>query len=295
MREEKQRKRRPHLRACFLAAAIVLGGRSARAEPTKEECFDANESAQSLRASGKLREAQDKLALCAARSCPGPVRKDCTERLDEVQRALPTVVLAVRSAQGGDMTAVRVQMDGAPLVATLGGAAMAIDPGPHTLTFEAEGFAPHQQEILVLEAEKERSVSVVLQPAEERRAAPAPAPEPPAPVQAQGSRPAPVAQGLSTRRWIGLASAGLGLVAVGVGGALALEAKSQFDTAETETGPSRHNDSVSAVNAGNVATVVMGVGGALVACGAVLWLTSPSPSTQVGASASEVFVKGSFW
>jgi hypothetical protein len=60
-------------------------------------------------------------------------------------------------------------------------------------------------------------------------------------------------------------------------------------------GAQRHNDSVSAVNGGNVATVVMSVGGALVACGAVLWLTSPSRTAQVGASAGQMLFKGSFW
>jgi hypothetical protein len=52
---------------------------------------------------------------------------------------------------------------------------------------------------------------------------------------------------------------------------------------------------VSAVNTGNVATVVMGVGGLLALGGVVLWLTAPSPSAQVGANASEVFVTGSLW
>jgi hypothetical protein len=238
MREGKKQQRRHILGAWALGCAATLAGSPARADPTREECFDANEAAQALRAAGKVREAQDKLGLCASHGCPGPVRKDCTERLDEVQKALPTVVFAVRSARGDDMTSVRVRMDGAVLPATLGGGATPVDPGSHEFTFEAEGFATLKEQILVREAEKERGVSVVLQPAEEPRPSPAgAAPQSPAPGPALGAASPQGGDGsAATRRWIAIAVGGLGVVGLGVGGGIALAAKSQFNTAEGETG-----------------------------------------------------------
>ena len=90
-----------------------------------------------------------------------------------------------------------------------------------------------------------------------------------------------------------------GVVGAAVGGALALEAKSEFNTAEAETGGARHDDSVSAVHTGNVATVVTAAGGLLVLGGLGLWLATPRDSTRVGASVgtsgSALFVQGRFW
>lgn len=279
----------PQVVGASLLVTILLATGAALANPTKDECMNANESAQGHRASGKLRQAEDELTLCVAPSCPGPVRNDCSERLNEVQRAMPTVVLAVRNGRGDDLTAVRVLLDGSPLTTELGGNAIAVDPGPHTFTFVAEHYASLNEDILVREGEKERSVSVVLQgPAEARPEVPRP---PPAPTQVSQVSP----RGLSTRQWIALTTTGVGVLGMGVGGILGLAALSQFETAERETGTQRHDDSVSAVNTGNVATVVMGAGGLLAVGGVVLWLTSPGHSTQVSTTGSGLLVSGSFW
>ena len=89
-------------------------------------------------------------------------------------------------------------------------------------------------------------------------------------------------------------SGGVGIVGLGVGGVLGLMAKSQDNTAATETGPAHHSDSASAVSKGNVATAVCAVGGALVATGAVLWLTAPKATTAVGLNATGITFRGSF-
>jgi hypothetical protein len=268
----KRRPGRRRLQAWTLAAALLLAGGSASADPTKEACFDANESAQALRMSGRLREAQGKLELCASRDCPRPVRKDCIERLDEVQKAQPTVVFAVRSAAGADMKETRVQIDGAPLPAAPPGAATAVDPGLHDFTFEADGFVAHKEQLLVREAEKERCVFIVLQPAE-----------------------GPPQRDIPTRQWLAIAAGGLGAVGVGVGGGLALAAKSRFDAAENESGGQQYNDSARAVSMGDAATVVMSVGAVLILGGLVLWLTAPSGTTAVRPGVSQTFLTGSFW
>jgi hypothetical protein len=142
---------------------------------------------------------------------------------------------------------------------------------------------------------------IVLQPAE---AMPVPAAVPRTVAPSAWPREAPPAAhdagdpGRSTRV-IALLMAGVGVVGTAVGGALALEAKSEFNTAEAETGSARHDDSVSAVHTGNVATVVTAAGGLLVLGGLGLWLATPRDSTRagtsVGTSGSGLFVEGRFW
>ncbi len=99
---------------------------------------------------------------------PEPVRDDCSEQLNEVQKLLPTVVFEVRSVDGADETDVRVNMDGAPLATKLDGQAMAVDPGQHTFRFEADGFAPVDLPLLVREADKARRGTWYSAPSRER-------------------------------------------------------------------------------------------------------------------------------
>jgi hypothetical protein len=51
---------------------------------------------------------------------------------------------------------------------------------------------------------------------------------------------------------------------------------------------------VSAANQGNVASVVLGVGGALVVTGVVLWFTAPSAKVSVGTNGRQVLAFGRF-
>ena len=89
--------------ACIAALALVMTSTTAHAAPTKDECINANEAAQASRAAGRLRDAKAELTVCISKSCPGPVRDDCTEQLNELQKVLPTVVFAVRGAGGTDI------------------------------------------------------------------------------------------------------------------------------------------------------------------------------------------------
>jgi hypothetical protein len=97
-----------------------------------------------------------------------------------------------------------------------------------------------------------------------------------------------------TQRVLGLALGGAGIVGVGVGGVLALMAKSQMNAAQTEPNPAAHNDSVNAVGTGNVATIVMGIGAAVAVTGAVVWLAAPDKAVTVGTSGGTLLVRGRF-
>ena len=133
-------------KSVFLAAALVLASVGvsvdARAEdPTKEQCISANEDAQSLRAKNKLQAARAQLLVCVAKSCPTAIRDDCSERLNDIEIAVPTVVF---TEKGGDtdLSAVKVTMDGVVVATRLDGAALTVEPGEHAFEFTAEGYAP---------------------------------------------------------------------------------------------------------------------------------------------------------
>lgn len=190
-----------------------------------------------------------------------------------------------------------VKRDGHPFDRTEWGLAMPVDPGSHDVAAEAPGLAVWAMSV-VAEPGKTMSVDV---PELTSSAAPPSAEaaheEPPpsvAPNEQRGSAPAPSAPYWTGRRVVGAVTAGAGLVGVGVGFALALSAKSQFDAAGTESGSSRHDDSVKAVNTGNVATAVSCIGAAVGAAGAVFWLLAPARSTSVGIDGSVIFVRRRF-
>ena len=143
----------------------ILGAGSGSAladEPSKLECVQANEAAQSLRQSGKLHDARAQLLVCVATSCPAPVRSDCAERLKEVDKTMPTIIFDVKDKDGIALTAVAVASDGAPLVARLDGTALPVDPGEHVFRFSSEGLPPLERKLVIREGEKDRHEPIAL-------------------------------------------------------------------------------------------------------------------------------------
>jgi hypothetical protein len=277
-------------RAAYVTAgALCFASATAHADPTKDECINANEAAQALRSAGKLRDARDKLTLCVAATCPGPVRDDCSERLSELQKALPTVVFAVRSAGGADVSLVRVKMDGALLTAKLDGRAIPLDPGPHSFVFEARGFAPFETTLLIREGEKDRHEAIALPvDAEIQAPAPPPALPPSEPSATAGAGPAPStvlppetpSSHGSTTRALSFGALGLGVAGVAVGsifGGLALQDKQALDR-DCKGGkacpPSAQSDINLLHSNGTIANVAFGVGIVGLAAGAVLFFVS---------------------
>src|SRR5207237_2673547 len=59
-----------------VTGALWLFAVGAHADPTKDQCVDADTKAQSLRRDGKLSAARDQLKMCAAQACPELVRDD---------------------------------------------------------------------------------------------------------------------------------------------------------------------------------------------------------------------------
>jgi hypothetical protein len=115
-----------HARTGLIAAGLLLLSTPSFANGpkggiTKTECIDANTQAQSLRRDGKLSAARVQLLKCSDPGCPSIIRDDCTSRLDEVEKAQPTIVFDGKDGDGHDLVAVSVTIDGQPFADKLDG------------------------------------------------------------------------------------------------------------------------------------------------------------------------------
>jgi hypothetical protein len=192
-----------------LAGGLALGAwlvahPVAAAPPSKQQCAEAYAETQSLRNAGKLRAARERALVCVQSSCPRIVTTDCIPWLAEIERSLPTVVLGARGPAGEDLTEVRVSMDGQSFVARLGGEALPVDPGEHTLRFEIDGSPPVEVKVVLRSGEKNRRIDASFAPP------PPPPPPPPTPPGAPSPPPSvsPVVLALG-----GVAIVGLGVFA----------------------------------------------------------------------------------
>jgi len=305
--------------------AGLLGASSVRAaDPTLQDCIQANETALQLRREGRLRQARSQWSVCTSQSCGPEIIKACRTRIEELNPAIPTVVFEVTDASGKALTAVKVLMDGQPLVDRLEGTAVSLDPGKHTLTFEVEGQPPVQKEIELFEADKERPVAVVIgAPAAPTPSSPASGE--PAPSTVDGAVASPGAPssagggGWSTQRWMALGLAGVGLVGVVIGAVEGISASSSWSNSKNDCSqtncpssqrPQALNDHDSAESSATVSTVAFAAGGVALAAGAVWFLLAPAhdaprePASAgaaslravpaVGPSSGGLLVSGSF-
>jgi hypothetical protein len=267
--------------------ALALGGVGSIATPARADdaaCINAVEQALTLRTSGKLHDALKTLVACSDPGCPGEVRTECTQRIDAIGAAMPTLVFAVKDGAGNDLFAVTVSMDGAPLTTTLDGRPLSIDPGEHAFRFETAGQPPLERTLVVREGEKNRVESVVL-----GHAAPPPppaAPEAPTPV---------VSSSWNSRKTLAVMAGGVGVVGIGLGivwSAYASSAQSQEQSNCNASSCPHRLQSVADYNAAEsnatAATVSVVAGAALVAAGVVLWITAPPTASSSSAMALRI-------
>lgn len=274
--------------ASLVAAALVFGVTAAHAqEKTKEECIAANESAQTMRTGGKLRDAKAQLLVCIDKTCPSVIRDDCAERLDALDRAIPTIVFTAKGTAGADLTTVVVTMDGVKIAERLDASAIAVDPGEHTFEFSSEGYPPITKKILVREGAKGHQELVDFAPGSGSVAGP-PGGGAPAVVDSSSG---------DTQRIAAYAVGAVGIVGIGLGTVFGLKASSTYKDAESHcpSGPSSctqegitggedaHTQAAISTASFVVGTVLLG--GAL-----VLYFTAPSSSAPKTARAPRGFV-----
>lgn len=279
----------------FVGAVCAAARPAHAADPTMAECLAANESAISLRADHKLREARDRSVACAASSCPAEVREACQNRVQQLNSAIPTIVFEVENAAGTDLTRVIVTMDGQPFAGRLDGTAIPLDPGEHVFVFAAEGLPKLEKRFVVYQGETNRREKVVIGGGAPQAAPPST--EAPARTEAPGVTASP-SSGLGVQRTLGLLFGGAGIVGIGVGVATGLLASSAWSKVQSACGPggaancspagtsraSVTSDHDTAESDGAISTVAFVVGGALVAAGVFLFLTGGHGDRQASAT-----------
>jgi hypothetical protein len=280
-----------------LACAWVSSPETASAaEPTKDQCIDANEGAQTLRKNERLREAEQRLLVCVAASCPGVVRDDCAQRLTEVRAATPTIVFIVKDDADQDLSDVRVTMDGQVLAEKLDGTAIAIDPGQHRFVFESAGRNPEEKALVIREGEKDRHERIILTAA----GAAAAAPVPDATVEG-GPAATPTSPGKS-QRVAGVVVGGVGVAGIALGSVFGIVAKSTYNGAVatcrngvlTDCTQPGVDQNKSAHDQATISTVAFIAGGALLGAGVLVFFTAPkaavtvSPSVGLGTAGLDV-------
>lgn len=278
------------LAASTLAAGALLVAMSARADE-KSQCLSAASQGQTARDAHRLVEARDAFRVCARQTCPNVVQTDCAEWLVATERTLPTIVFDAKDASGGDISGVKVTVDGRPFADRLDGSALSVDPGDHDFTFNAPGRQTVTRHFILKEGEKQRRERIVLvetttPPGPDAHGAPTPTQAPPpAEIRAPDKRPS---GGLGTRRVLALVVGGAGVVAAGIGGFLNLTGKSSWEAVKNRCPnnlctPADASTAQSAATEGTVGMIVFGAGVLAAAAGAVLWFTG---SPEAGASAA---------
>jgi hypothetical protein len=301
-------------RAAFVAWAAWawLGARTASGDETKVTCIAAADRGQELRDEGKYGAAREAFVACARDACPAVIAKSCLRWLTDLDAALPTVVIGARDAEGRDVAAARVLVDGVVVAEKLDGMPRSIDPGPHVVRVEREGSAPSEVHVVVRAAEKGRAIVATLAPLAAPPAAvpphgtapPSPAePEPSATPPPEPPRSLPGPTFFTPRNTTALSLLGAAAVSTAVAVYLGAEGRSQASIAagyraEYPSNACAHtasstctawSDAVDAQNRDAFGSdALFGAAGALAAFAVATWVLWPHASPPRAASVVSV-------
>ncbi len=213
-----------------------------------------------MRDAGKYLKARDLFRTCARETCPVVVRRDCAKWLPEMEDAVPTVVLVLHDARGADVSDAKVTVDGDTVATSIDGRPLALDPGPHDITFEVAGRPPVTSKFVLRAGDKNRPVSATLQPE--------------APVPQAASTTIAPSTDRSERGGIPTASyvlGGVGLAALGSFAVFGITGKGDLSTLRTTCAPHCATSDLDAAKTKLViADVSLGIG--LVALGVATYL-----------------------
>lgn len=231
------------------------------------ECATAFEQAQRLRKSGQLLEAGEKFRVCGGPACPDVMHAECLQRLDEVERSTPSLVLRTSP----DVEQARAALDD-DVSRPIDGVAIAVDPGPHSVTVEARGYRTLSKRFIVSEGEKLKVVELDLV-----RLAPDAL-----------STPGPAGQASSSTKlwWPLMLASGVALTGAGVGVGFGVAARGN-ERALDDCAPRCSKSRVEHVKDQYLlANVSFGVGAAGLVAAAVLLIFPPSSKRASSAQAA---------
>lgn len=267
------------------AVVVGIGAPRTAVADEKTQCLAASDQGQSQRDDGKYRKARDAFVACSRDACPTIVRRDCMKWLAELEQAWPSVVVGAKDDKGADLIDVKVQVDGAPLVSRLDGKPTPVDPGEHVFRFEAAGYPPVEQHVVVRAGEKSRLLAVQFgQPPAATPAAPAAAP-PATPAESDHR----TAQGTRASAWVfgGIAVAAFATEAYF--GLTGLSDRSSLKSQPCAQTASCSQSSVDSIRTKfTVADIALGVGLVSAAISAYLFIATPSEPAPAPASALDV-------
>ncbi len=228
-------------------------------------------------------------ASAAAAAGQAPRQKIALDKATALEPKLSRMTVVVPSES--QIEGLEIKRDGLVLGRPIWGTAVPVDPGDHELIVSAPGRTTWKTTVKVAAGAAKESVSIpVLEKAPEAAGAVTPpaGDSSAAAVQPQGEQ-SPAADVKPASKWgtqrvLGISAAGLGVVGLAVGTIYGLKMKSSQDDAKANCldypkgcnaeGLAANDD---AKGAGTMATVGFIAGGALIAAGAVLYLTAPSP------------------
>ncbi len=121
----------------------------------KNACIEADASGQELRLKSQWREAALRFKQCTRLVCPAPIVQDCVDRYDDLQAAMPTLIVAAKRPDGTDTVDARLLIDGIEVTRELPATAIEVDPGVHVVHLEHDGWASSAQTIVLREREKD--------------------------------------------------------------------------------------------------------------------------------------------
>jgi hypothetical protein len=145
--------------ALFLSTMDVGSAEAQESAVAKKECLGGHEQSQVLRQASKLKAAREALLMCSREICASFIRADCVEWLGQLDRSIPSVV-PLAKVNRKDEVNVKVTVDGQLAASRLDGKPIELDPGVHTFRFEVAPWPPVEQQVLVAEGEKNRTVLV---------------------------------------------------------------------------------------------------------------------------------------
>jgi hypothetical protein len=215
-------------------------------------------------------EFKDAAAAAALRN--DPREEIARRRAGDLESKLAKLVL-VPPAEGS-VPGIEVRRDGVLVGAAEYGIPVPVNPGVHEIRASAAGRRPWSTSVSL--EDKPGTVSIVVPVLEVL------GPEPIVPVTSPVGSTTPADRGVGARTWgirqtLAVATAGTGLVAIGIGTYFGLHAKSTYDAWQAGGGHDAQENS-SAYTQAAVSTVMFCIGAAAIAGGAVLYFTAPKSS-----------------
>jgi len=212
------------------------------------------------------------------------------KKFAEIDRRVPKLIVHLLAGAPRDTS---VRRDDVDLGASNFDSPMPVDPGRHGIVATARNHNPRTFSVDLKEGEQK---TVEVGPGAETEASssgppiPTMSPTAPAPGAADGQPPPASVESRATSQSalqpIGLVTAGLGVVGLGVGGFFGLQAMSKKSDAGCSADKVCPNDAAAntfrdATSDGNLSTIFFVAGGVLAAGGLTLWLIAPKGEGRV--------------